>query len=398
MQVEQLNRIGLAADDLKRARSLFPFTNAGRVYLNHAGTGPLSTRVVDAMTSYLTARSVGRLENYPVDIKMVAECRTLVQRLIRAESPDRIAFFGNTTDALNVVASGIPWRTGDRVLSNTVEFSANVYPYLNLKQRGVELDSIVSQDGRVTPEMIHDALTPRTRLIALSAVQFLSGYRADLAAVGELCRNRDIIFAVDGVQAVGAVQIDVKSMKIDALACGGQKWLMSPHGSGFLYVTEELQSFIHQQHLGWLSVEDPWDFHNYSQPLASSARRYEGGSLTIPSLWGMHAAVSTLLEFGTDAIENHILALTQILIDQFAQSDMYTLLSPTERRERGGIVTVKLRSGADPTTALHSLSDGGITIALREGKFRLSPHFYNSPEEMTTVFSAMQRAIKHSLQ
>jgi cysteine desulfurase/selenocysteine lyase len=398
MQVEQLNRIGLAADDLKRARSLFPFTNAGRVYLDHAGTSPLSTRVVDAMTSYLTERSVGRLENYSVDIKMVAECRTLVQRLIRAESPDRIAFFGSTTDALNLVASGIPWHTGDRVLSNTVEFPANVYPYLNLKQRGVELDSVVSPDGRVTPEMIRDALTPRTRLIALSAVQFLSGYRADLAAVGELCRNRNIVFAVDGVQAVGAVQIDVKAMKIDALACGGQKWLMSPHGSGFLYVTEELQSFIHQQQLGWLSVEDPWDFHNYSQPLASSARRYEGGSLAMPSLWGMHAAVSTLLEFSTEAIENHILALTQILIDNFAQNGMYSLLSPTERRERGGIVTIKLRSGADPTTAMHALLDGGITIALREGKFRLSPHFYNSPEEMTTVVSAMQRAAEPSLQ
>jgi selenocysteine lyase/cysteine desulfurase len=398
MEVEEPNRRGLAVDELTRARSLFPFTNAGKVYLNHAATGPLSTRVVDAMTSYLKERSVGRLENYPVDVKMVAECRTLVQQLIGAESPERIAFFGNTTDALNVIASGVPWRTGDRVLSNTLEFPANVYPYLNLKQRGVELDSIATPDGRVTPEMIHDALRPRTKLIALSAVQFLTGYRADLAAVGELCRNRGIIFAVDGVQAVGAVQIDVKSMKIDALACGGQKWLMSPHGSGFLYLTEELQSFIRQQQLGWLSVEDPWDFHNYSQPLAPSARRYECGSLPMPSLWGMHAAVSTLLEFGTEAIEHQILALTQILIDQFAKTDMYALLSPTERHERGGIVTVKLRSCSVPATAMQALSDSGITIALREGKFRLSPHFYNSPEEMTTVVSAMQRVITSSLQ
>ena len=183
MEVAQQNLKGSAPFDLRKARSLFPFTEDGRIYLNHAGTSPLSTRVVDDMASYYRERSIGSIETYPADMQMVAGCRTLVQQLVHASSPDRIALFGNTTDAINVVASGIPWRTGDRVLSNTIEFPANVYPYLNLKRRGVEIDFIPGPDGRVTSQMISDALTARTRLVTISAVQFLSGYRADLSSI-----------------------------------------------------------------------------------------------------------------------------------------------------------------------------------------------------------------------
>ena len=380
----------LPREKLASARALFPHTTQGKIYLNHAGTSPLSTRVVDAMTRYLHERSIGRLDNYQVDVGMVAECRSFVQKLIKAESPDRIAFQVNTSDAINIVASGIPWKSGDRVLLNDIEFPANVYPYLNLKNLGVEIDIIHSDNGRVTPEMIVGALTPRTRLLAVSAVQFLSGYRADLSAIGELCRRRGTIFAVDGIQAVGAVRLDVQQMKIDALAAGGQKWQMSPHGTGFLYLTEDLQSLIQQKYLGWLAVEDPWNFHNYNQALASPARRYEGGSLNMPSLWGMHASLATLLEFGIDAIESHILALTQILVDGFQQIDTIELYTPGSPHERAGIVTITLPAKVDQKAVFKMMLERNITAALRESKMRFSPHFYNSPEEMTTGVEVMR--------
>jgi selenocysteine lyase/cysteine desulfurase len=385
----------LPTDLLARARALFPHIALGKIYLNHAATSPLSTRVVEAMTAHLQERSSGSIDSYWTDLPKKEECREFVQKLINAESPERIAFTANTSDAINVIASGIPWKSGDRVLLNDMEFPANVYPYLHLCRLGVEIDRIRCASGKITPEMIEAVLTPRTRLFALSAVQFLSGYRADLAAIGELCRQCDIFFVVDGIQAVGAIHIDVQAMKIDALAAGCQKWQMGPHGTGFLYLTEALQSRLQQQYLGWLAVRDPWDFFNFDQPPAASARRYEGGTVNFPGIMGMHAALATLLEFGMDKIESQILALTQILTDELQKLDGIELLSPTSRHERAGIVTIKLPPRVDGNIVLQQISERHVTISLRDGKLRYSPHFYNSPEEITTAVEVTAEALKN---
>ncbi|HEX9006446.1 MAG TPA: aminotransferase class V-fold PLP-dependent enzyme [Bacteroidota bacterium] len=378
---------------LRRARELFPHTAQGKIYLNHAGTSPLSTRVVEAMSGYLRDRSMGQLDTYQRDLEMVAECRALIQRIIHAESPERIAFQANTSDAINVVAAGMPWKPGDRVLLNTIEFPANVYPFLNLKHRGVAVDFIEAEGGCVTREMVEAHLGPSTRLLALSAVQFLSGHRADLQSIGELCRSRGVVFAVDAIQAVGAVGVDVQRMKIDALSAGAQKWQMSPHGSGFLYVTEELQERLVQATLGWLSVRDPWSFYDYDQPLAASARRYEGGSLIMPSLWGMHAALSTLLEYGMAAIEAHILALTGLLREKLQEIPGVELVTSYGDQERAGIVTIRLPAGTNGKGVFKRILARRATIALREGQLRYSPHFYNTPQEMLDVAELTREAL-----
>jgi cysteine desulfurase / selenocysteine lyase len=369
-------------DILERARSFFPHTRQGKYYLNHASTSPLSSRVVNAMMKYLHNRSEGDLETYFTDIKMVNDCRSLVATLINAESPDRIAFQINTSDAINVVASGLPWAAGDSLILNDIEFPANVYPYLNLKRLGVEIDTIKAVDGRITPDMIASRIKPRTRLVALSAVQYLSGHRADLTTIGGMCRGRGIVFAVDGIQAVGAVKLDVQRMKIDALAAGAQKWQMGPHGSGFLYITEELQAKIAQANLGWLSVDDPWSFYKYDQPLAPTARRYEGGSLNMPSLHGLHASLSTLLEFGPESIEDHILALTEMVRKGLSEINGLNVVTSYPDAERAGIVTVRLPAGIDSKEVFHQIGRRDVFIALREGQLRYSPHFYNSPDDM----------------
>lgn len=383
-------------DTLKAARELFPYTASGRIYLNHAGTSPLSTRVIRAMDQYLHERSVGILETYQGDLELVRKLRSSLSALINAEGPERISLQASTSDSINLVAAGLPWKSGDRILLNDLEFPANIYPYLNLKRFGVELDFIESRDGMVTPEMIEDALTPRTRLLALSAVQFLSGHRADLRAIGSLCRSRGVMFAVDAIQAVGATGIDVQHMQIDALSAGAQKWQMGPHGTGFLYITQELQSRIHQQYLGWLSVQDPWEFRNLEQPLAVSARRYEGGSLNFPGIHGYHASVATLLEFGLSAIEDHLLDLTTILFTQLAGLQQVKLITPENRSARAGIVTIQLPSGIDGNRFLRKMEQEGITPALREGKIRFSPHFYNTPDEMERTAEATARCLQNS--
>lgn len=384
----------LSPATLASARALFPHTGKGMIFLNHAGTSPLSTRVLAAMHAHLLERSEGKIDTYLSDVPMVAETKTFIARMVNAESGDRIALSANTSDAINIVATGLPWKTGDRVLLNSAEFPANVWPFLHLRRLGVEIDSITSVNGVVTPEMIAAALTSHTRLVALSAVQFLSGYRADLAAIGEICRRRDVIFTVDGIQAVGAVQLDVRRMKIDALSAGGQKWQMSPHGTGFLYLTEELQARTQHAALGWLAVQEPWEFYNFTQPVARTARRFEGGSQIMPTLWGMHAALSTLLEFGLSAIESHILALTGLLRDRLGTLPGISVITPAEDSRRAGIVTIEPPAGLDAGAILAMLAKRNIHPAVRERKIRYAPHFYMTPEEIEITAAATRESIE----
>jgi cysteine desulfurase / selenocysteine lyase len=381
------------AETLAHARSLFPYVATGRIYVNHAATSPYSTRVVAALHRHIESRATGDIDTYWSDMKMIDALRETVRTMINAEGVDRIAFMGNTTDALNVVATGLSWRTGDRVLLNDAEFPANLYPYINLKRLGVEVDLLHVQAGVVTVEDVMQALTPKTRVLGLSAVQFLSGYRADLAAIGRLCRDRGVIFIVDGIQSVGAVQTDVRAMCIDALAAGAQKWQMATQGAGFLYLTADLQERIHQAHLGWLSVDNPWDFRALEQPLAASARRYENGSLYMSCLHAMSASLLTLTEFGFDRIETHLGELTRILLEEFLAIPGIEPITPRTPERRAGIVTVRTAQPETSKKIYDALRKRGILAAVREGCVRFSPHFYNSAEDMRIIGGAVREIV-----
>jgi selenocysteine lyase/cysteine desulfurase len=352
---------------------------------------------VRAQTQHLHDRSSGKIETFFDDLVQIEKTKGCMERLINAESFSRIALVGNTSDALNIVATGIDWKPGDRILLNDQEFPANIYPYLHLKSQGVEVDIMQCPDGKVSPERIYSALRPRTRVLALSAVQYLSGYRADLALLGDLCRSRGIMFLVDGIQAIGAIKLDVQAMKIDAMAAGAPKWQMGPQGIGFLYLTEELQARINQKYLGWLSVVNPFDFLNWNQPLDPTARRYEGGTVNIPGMWGLHAALSTLLEVGPELIESHILGLTQVLMDQLRDAEGSSLFSPSLLAERAGIVTIEPPKGVDPTTAFEELTRREIFFSLRNNKFRYSPHFYNTRDEILSAASSTKEVFQSLL-
>lgn len=383
-------------EPLQTFRRLFPHTEQGVIYLNHAAVSPLSTRVLKAQIGHLQDRSSGKIETYSDDVMQIERTKECVRRLINAESYERIALAGNTSDALNIIASGLDWKPGDRILLNDLEFPSNVYPYYHLKSHGVEIDVIRCPDGRVTSESVYESLRPRTRMLAISAVQFLSGYRADLTVLGELCRSRGILLIVDGMQAVGGVKVDVQAMKIDAMAAGAAKWQMGPQGIGFLYLTEELQARVHQKYLGWTSVADPWNFFDFDQELAATARRYEGGTVNIPGMWGMHAALSTLLDVGLDSIESHILALTQILLDELTEIEGVEIYSPRPTSERAGIVTIVPPKGVDPSAAFEELARRRVFISIRGGKLRYSPHFYNSADEIRSAAAHTREAFKAS--
>jgi cysteine desulfurase / selenocysteine lyase len=378
---------------IDRIRSLFPYLASGHIYLNHAATSPLATPVVRALTEHIADRAQGEIDTYGNDLPMIKAWRRNVARLINAEGPERIAFAMNTSDALNVVAAGLPWRESDHILLNNAEFPANLHPFLHLRRHGLQVDMLHVEDGIVTPEIIMRALRDETRLLAISAVQFLSGYRADLEAIGALCRDKGIIFVVDGIQAVGAVPIDVQAMHIDCLAAGAQKWQMAPQGTGFLYVTDDIQSSITQQHVGWLSVATPWNFKDFDQELDPSARRYEGGTLNIAGLHAMNAALTMLLDTGIDTIATHILAITDILMRDLKAIGGVTCITPDDPARRAGIVTVRPPAGLRAEELAVHMRQAGVTIAVREGLLRFSPHFYNTPEEMHRASDALVLAI-----
>ncbi len=379
---------------IDQVRATFPHTAQGKIYMNHAGTSPLSTRVVKSMTDHLHRRSEGSLETYQYDLPMSAECKSMIAQLINAESADRIALTANTSDALNIVASGIRWKSGDRILLGNFEFPANIWPYLNLRRLGVEIDFLSSERGEIHPNEIASRIGSRTRAVAISSVQFLSGFRADLASIGDLCHRHDALLIVDGMQAVGAIQIDVRAMNIDALAAGGQKWQIAPHGNGFLYVTQALQEQLGPAYLGWLAVENPWHFSDFDQPPASTARRIEGGSLNMPGLWGYHAALSTLLEFGPRQIETRLETLTGILVEGFRKMAGVRLYTNQTFSQRAGIVTVQPAEGNSAEIAFKKMTQRNLTPALREGMLRFAPHFYMTENEMETAVSTAQECLQ----
>jgi selenocysteine lyase/cysteine desulfurase len=389
-------------------RALFPHTSEELVYFDHASIGPLSTRVVAALQEHIMQRSAGSVNTYPRDIQRANECRVMLGRLINAESPERIAFCMNTSDALNVVAAGLHLRSGDVVLLNDAEFPSNVYPFLNLRASGVQvdmIDALQASDGAVSPEVVEDALKRhggRVKVVSLSAVQFLSGFRADLAAIGALCRSYGAVFVVDAIQALGAVPIDVQAMSIDALAAGGQKWLMSTTGIAFLYMSAALQERVQQPTLGWTSVQTPWDFFNYDQPLAATARRYENGTLNFAGIIALTTSVETLLELGIEHIEAHLRSLTDVIVSGLQGMDEYVEMAAFAPKHRAGIVSARLKPSADKALSLiqrgdalqKELAERKVIISSREGRLRFSPHCYNTADEVQSALHAMREVLQ----
>ncbi|GAB1348795.1 hypothetical protein MASR1M107_10080 [Ignavibacteriales bacterium] len=239
---------------IDHVREQFPYLKLGKIYLNHASLSPVPQPVIDRADIFLKRRSETHIDDMSQWISDVEEAKVKLGKLINGD-PDRFAFFDNTSTGLNILAQGINWKPGDRILLNDVEFPSNVYPFLNLKNQGVEIDFVHSKKGAVNSVDILAAVRPETRLISISAVQFLSGYRSNLKKIGDFCRERNIIFSVDAIQALGALQIDVKECKIDFLSCGTQKWLLGLMGLSFIYITGELQHDITPRFVGWASVE-----------------------------------------------------------------------------------------------------------------------------------------------
>ncbi len=371
--------------EVARYRELFPHCREGIVYVDHAATSPLPTPVVEAVRTYLEHRQKG-ITGLTWELERAERARELIAQLIGAPSPATIAFMPNTTLGLAVIALALPWVPGDVVLLGAQEFPAVVYPWRALQRFGVQLRFVPMPDGTLPLERVAEALDERVRVLALSAVQFLSGYRADVEAIGQLCRERGVLFVVDGMQAIGAVRLHVQRAHVAALACGGAKWLLAPHGTGFLYIAPDLLDHLQPAVLGWLAAEEPWDFFAFDQPLASTARRFEGGSPNIGGIAGLCAAVELHHAYGPERAEERIRALSGFLMERLRERlPNLEFLTPWEAERRAGIVTVRLQSSDHAEQLVRELAQRRIYCSARLHYVRFSPHWYNTAAELDYV-------------
>jgi selenocysteine lyase/cysteine desulfurase len=375
--------------DIPAIRAQFPLLSEV-TYLEHSATGPLSLPVRQAAAEALAMQAEGS-RGVPRLQAEVPVLKDKIARLIGA-SPREIALVRNTAEGLSIVAGGIRWREGDCVVTDNIEFPANVYPWLNLEARfGVTTTLVPARDGRVRADDLVAACQARTRVVAVSFVQFSNGYRTDLDRLGAFCRERGIFLCVDGIQGLGALPLDVSKTPVDFLSCGGHKWLLGPLGLGFLYLRRELQAQLWPVEVGHHSVlQDQEHYTSYNLTFRDDAEKFEASVPNFVGVFGLSRSLDLFHSVGQAAITGRILALTDRLCEGLVQSG-YRLLSPREPEEKSGAVTfVSARHGSKE---LHErLREARIIVSLREGAIRVSPHFYNTEDEIDRLLAAVHDA------
>lgn len=369
------------------SRELFAVTKQ-YTYLNHAAVGVLPRPTREAMHAFIDAHADGGVMGvFPYELRM-KEYRDSIARFIGAE-PGTIAVLRNTGDGANAIAGGFPWQAGDELILPDNEFPANAQPWLPLRERGVNIHFIETARERLTPDVLRRHVSKQTKVVTVSWVSFQDGYRHDLAALAEIAHDHGALFVADAIQALGAFPMDVQALDVDAVYCGGAKWLLSLQGVSFLYVKPELIDRLRLASPGWRSVADFWSFLQYEQPLVPDATRFEGGTPNFIGALSMTESTHVLLRAGTSRIAEHVLALTDRLVDGLRSAGA-EIASIRSASESSGIVTFGM-PGADPIELGKALQREGIVTTYRASGIRVAPHGYNTFEEIDAVVAAVER-------
>ncbi|MCC1497716.1 aminotransferase class V-fold PLP-dependent enzyme [Alcanivorax sp. 1008] len=356
------------------------------LYLNHAAVAPWPARSRDAVIRFAEENARSGARHYPQWLATEQRLREQLKTLIGAASADDIALLKNTSEGLSVVASGLGWQPGDRILISDQEFPSNRIPWQALATQGVEV-SAVSLDADDPEGALIAAMDERVRLLAISAVQFGSGLRLDMQRLGEACRARGILFCVDAIQAIGAIPVDVQQWQADFVVADGHKWMLGPEGLALFWCRPALRSKLTLHQFGWHMVEQAGDYDRQDWQPASSARRFECGSPNILCAHALSASLSLLLEVGMDQVSQRLADRVSRLQLGLQQRDMQ-LISPPSPDRRAGIVT--FRSTREDTPALfRRLTDAGVVCAPRGGGVRLSPHFYTSDSVIDRLLAVL---------
>ena len=372
--------------DVEALRAAFPTTRYC-TYLNHATAAPLPNPVRAAMSKYIADRGVifereCRYEDVSNDL------RGVLAWLING-TPQEIAFVQNTGAGLSILANALPLQPGDNVLLCERESPHNICPWVNLRQQRIEAQYVPHDGGGLTVKAVERHADSRTRVVVVSSVERLTGFKNDLRALGEWCKEHGTYFIVDGTQSLGVAPLDVQACQIDFLTCGGRTWLMGPPGQGFVYCRQELLDELLPSFAGHLSVLGGECWHSYDPPTPPEVRRFEAGCANIAGQVGLLAAVRFLMEVGIAAIERWTLHLTDLLIEEMQQRG-YEIVSNVQPKHRSAIITFSVPGDADE--ALRLLIDARVVVSKHEQYIRVSPHCYNTEEEIALVGEVLGNA------
>jgi selenocysteine lyase/cysteine desulfurase len=352
------------------------------VYLNHAAVSPLCRPAAEAMQRLAADAMENGSLHYGQWLETYEGLRKAAARLIGAEGSE-IALMKNTSEGISTIAMGLDWRSGDKMVAFREEFPSNYYPWKRLEETGVRVEWLSYLD----PLDRIDQACGGARLLAISFVQFLSGHRVDLEAIGEICHRHGCAYLVDAIQGLGAFPVDVRRAHIDALAADGHKWLLGPEGCGILFVSQAFQESVRPMEFGWTNVAGYADYASRDMALRPDAGRYECGTLNTIGCYGLRASIELLLEVEVEAVARAVQRLGD-MVAEGVQAKGYELLGSRSPANGAGIVSFR-KAGLEAVDIVHRLNAAGVTAAARAGWVRVSPHFYISPDDIGRLLEAL---------
>ncbi|MFN2530246.1 MAG: aminotransferase class V-fold PLP-dependent enzyme [Pyrinomonadaceae bacterium] len=368
-------------------RALFPITKRV-VYLNHAAVSPPPIITIEAIENQLRDVVENGSLHFRSWIEVKNRTRHALAELLGAKA-EQVAFTRNTSDGLSTVANGYRWQPGNNIVTFRGEFPSNIYPWRRLRDAyDVEVRMCNERGGGVDLEQLESLVDNQTRIIAISHVQYASGYRVDLERLGQLARKSDALLVVDVIQSLGVVPINVDAELIDVAAGACHKWLLNPEGVGYLYISDRARERIEPTLVGWGSVPEPEDYNNFNQPWNRGALAWETGTGPTALIHGLDASLHLLMTSGTTTIEQYLENLSDYFCQQL-DATKYEIVSSRRRGEKSQIVCIRHRHGVPATRLYAELKKKGIVTAPRGDRLRIAPHFYNTTAELDFLIKSL---------
>lgn len=368
-------------------RALFPITER-LVYLNHAAVSPLPITTIAATEAQLRDVFENGSLNFRSWLSVKEQARQLLANLLGARA-EQVAFMRNTSDALSTVANGLAWKPGGNIVTFRREFPSNIYPWLRLRAAcGVEVRMCDERDGRVDEDELCALVDQRTKLIAISQVQFASGFRADISRLADVAKRNDALLVVDVIQGLGVLPINVEPDGVDVAAGAGHKWLMAPEGVGYLYLSDRARERIEPTLVGWVSVENPDDYDNFDQPWNRGTLAWETGTGANALIHGLKTSLELLTATGTERIANYLEGLTDYLCEHLDQTH-YEIVSSRNPGEKSQIVCIKHQQGLSSMELYRRLAAQHVITAPRGDRLRIAPHLYNTTDDLDHFIAAL---------
>lgn len=372
--------------------SEFPILQQG-IYANHAAISPWPRSAADAVAAFAAENAQDGPERYREWIALERELRERFATLLGAGSARDIALLKNTTGGICAVAYGFRWQPGDNVVLPAGEFPSNRLPWLAQKTRGVETREIETLGVEDPEDALIEAMDERTRVLAVSSVQFSRGLRLDIDRLGAACDSNGVLFFVDAIQHLGALPFDVESARVDCLAASAHKWLLGPEGIAVFYCREAARQKLDLLQVGWHMFDNPWQFDKSDWKPSRTAKRFEAGSPNTLGQVATHASLGLLLDLGMDRVSERVLANTRHLTAALADLPGVEVVSPVKAASQSGIVSFST-AREEARNVYKRLMGGGVRCALRGGNVRLSPHFYQDESVMERLLQHVEDSLK----